>query len=558
MSKLSTQEDIQRSFRSLTIIVYQWNRLQKMNKHIFLILWIVWGDCLAISGQTTDKPNIVIILADDMGYGDLSCNNPHARIRTVHIDELAKKGMRFTAAHASSGICTPSRYTLLTGRYNWRTRIKSGGIGGAYAPPLIDSSRLTIADMLRQKGYRTACIGKWHLGLEFTTVDGKSPYFNTGSGKTNIAFDKPLLQGPNDAGFDYFFGIGGSADLPPYIYIRNREFTGHYDTIKGITKDADDLSQLFRPGPASHGYIPERILPDITTEATDFIRQQSEDTPFFLYFSLTAPHLPVAPGPAFKGKSGVSDYLAFCLEVDHTVGEIVKALKEKDLYDNTLIIFTADNGYAPYVDLELLEENGHYPSYIYRGYKADVWEGGHRIPLIAAWTGKIAPRTVTDEVVSLADWFATAAELTGFAIPDDAGEDSYSLLPLLSGKHYKRPLREATVFSSGNGRLAIQQDQWKLILCKQSEANGPWVPDKRYDSSAAQGGTPFMLFDLRADPEETNNLYNRYPEKVRQLTRLLAGYIRKGRSTKGKPQQNDRAKQWPQIKWMEDADRYIH
>lgn len=521
-------------------------------------MWFVWGGCLTILGQTTGKPNIVIILADDMGYGDLSSNNPNARISTVHIDELAKEGIRFTAAHATSGICTPSRYSLLTGRYNWRTRIKTGGIGGAYAPPLIDHSRMTIAGMLKRKGYHTACIGKWHLGLEFTTTDDKAPYFDDRTGQTNIAFDKPLLQGPNDAGFDYFFGMGGSADLPPYIYIRNREFTGSYDTIKGVVSGERDLSALFRPGPASHDYVPERILSDITDQARDFIQQQSASTPFFLYFSLSAPHLPVAPGPAFKGKSGVNDYLDFCLEVDHTVGEIVKTLKDKNLYDNTLLIFTADNGYAPYVELELLERNGHYPSYIYRGYKADVWEGGHRIPLIAKWPGKIEPRTITDEVVSLADWFATAADIVGVDIPDNAGEDSYSLLPLLLGKNYRKPLREATVFSSGNGRLAIQQDKWKLILCKQSEANGPWVPDQRYDSSAAQAGTPFMLFDLQTDPEERNNLYNRHPGKVRQLKHLLTEYIRKGRSTKGRPQQNDPAKRWPQINWMEDADRYIH
>lgn len=500
--------------------------------------------------KADNPPNIIIIFADDLGIGDVSCYNPDARIKTPHIDALAKDGMRFTAGHATSSVCTPSRYSILTGRYNWRTHLKGGVLGG-YDMPLIDSSRTTIADILQQKGYNTACIGKWHLGLEYATEDGKKAYFDFQNKQTNIRWNQPMPQTPNDLGFDYFYGISASADMPPYMYIEDRKFVTDYDTIKGDSKyTRTDMRQFFRPGPASDEIEPESFLPDFTAKAVSYIQEQTQDKPFFMYYPLTAPHKPIAPSQGFKGKTDLHTYLDFCIEVDHTVGEIVKTLKEKGLYENTMIIFTSDNGFAPYVDVKFLENHGHYPSYIYRGYKADIWEGGHRVPLIVTWPGKVQSSTISNEVVSLVDLFATTAEIVNADFEDNAGEDSYNILPVLLNEPYQGPLREATVFHSIRGEFAIQQGPWKLILCNEERAGGMWVPDKRLDSTQVQ--TPYLLYNLQEDPEELINLYDRYPEKVQELKALLSNYISNGRSSKGKPQTNDKVAKWPQISWMDE------
>lgn len=494
----------------------------------------------------SELPNIIIILADDMGYGDVSSYNPDARIETSNIDELASNGMRFTAAHTTSSVCTPSRYSLLTGRYNWRSRLKSGVLS-AYSLPLIDSPRLTVADILKQKGYHTAVIGKWHLGLEYATKDGKKAYFSTESGNTNIEWEVPFPQSPNDLGFEYFYGVAASADMAPYIYIENRKFAGRYDTIKGNAKYMNvNQEKFFRAGPASYSFDPTTILPHLKEKAVEYIQNQSTDNPFFLYFSLTAPHTPVAPSKDFSGKSNLHPYLDFCLQVDHVVGEIITALKNKNLYNNTLVIFTSDNGFAPYVDVSFLENHGHYPSYIYRGYKADIWEGGHRVPFIVQWPGHIKSQTISEEVISQVDIFATFAEIVDITYPDNVGEDSYSILPVLLGTEYPQPLREATVYSSINGEFAIQRGDWKLILCNEKQAGGTWMPDKHLGANSLIH-TPFMLYNLRLDPQEMINLYKRYPEKVAQLESLLISYIKKGRSTEGIAQDNDKVDSWNQI-----------
>ncbi|MGJ7033293.1 sulfatase family protein [Niabella hirudinis] len=526
--------------------VFLGDRILKSVVLIFAL--ILSGGSIRAQTGMEQHPNIIFILADDMGYGDISCNNPDAKIRTINIDRLAENGMRFTAAHTTSSVCTPSRYSILTGRYNWRSRLKQGVVSG-YDRPLIDASRLTLADMLKSKGYHTACIGKWHLGLEYTTKDGAAARFDPKTGKTNIEFEEPLRQTPNDLGFDYYYGIAASADMPPYMYIENRKFVQKYDRIDGDSRyTRTDMSRFFRPGPASKDITPEGILPDITARAKRYIEEQSASRPFFLYFSLTAPHKPIAPDRSFAGKTGIHGYLDFCLQVDETVGTIVNTLKKQGLYENTLIIFTSDNGFAPYVDVRFMEDHGHYPSYIYRGYKADSWEGGHRVPLVVQWPGRIAPHTITNELVSLADWFATVSSIVHTAVPDNAAEDSYNLSPLLLGKNGPRPLREAIVYHSAKGEFAIQKGSWKLILCDEKTAGGSWVPDKRYDS--LQSKTPFLLYDLETDPGETNNLYSRHPHKVKDLKALLTRYITEGRSTPGAIQQNDPAPAWPQISWM--------
>lgn len=522
--------------------------LQKQSCVASFFLFINIASFAQSSEKFFVKPNVIFILADDMGYGDISCYNPNARIQTPNIDGLADAGLRFTAGHSTSSVCTPSRYSILTGRYNWRTSLKQGVLG-AYSPPLIPSSRMTIADLFKQNGYRTACIGKWHLGLEYTTSDNKAAQFNAKDGTTNIQFDKPLKQSPNDLGFDYYYGVAASLDMPPYMYIENKKFIQRYDTIKGDPKFINkEQNRFFRPGPAARDFTPEAVLPDLTEKAKSYIEQQSKQQPFFLYFPLTAPHTPISPSASYVGKSGLHSYLDFCMQVDDVVGEIVNTLKKAGLYDNTLIVFTSDNGYAPYVDVKFLEDNGHYPSYIYRGYKADAWEGGHRVPLVIQWPAKVASHNVTNEVVSLADWYATFAAILNNKPPSNAAEDSYSLLPLLLGNKYTHPLREATVFHTIKGDFAIQKENWKLILCSEKNAGGNWVPDKRYKVPANIPADSMLLYNLEIDPEEVNNLVSRYREKAAEMKSLLKKYIKNGRSNPGKAVQNDQVKQWPQVK----------
>lgn len=485
--------------------------------------------------EQTIPPNIIYILADDLGYGDISSYNPDAAIRTKHIDGLAEKGMRFIAAHTSSSVCTPTRYSLLTGRYNWRSYLKESVLYG-YDLPLIDTGRMTTAQLLKEQGYQTACIGKWHLGLKLPTTDGEAPYFQVEQQETNIDWSGEITQGPVDLGFDYFYGISASLDMPPYLYIHNNRFVGTYDTIKAF----------HRPGPAAADFEAVNVLPEITQKAVSYISEQSAEQPFFLYFALTAPHTPIAPDSVFQGQSDLHEYLDFCLQVDHTVGQITQAVRKAGLEENTMIIFTSDNGFAPYVDKEhVMEQNGHMPSYVYRGYKADIWEGGHRVPFIVQWPGVVQPQQISDEVISLTDLIATCADITRAPLPDNAGEDSYSFLSVLQGENLKKPLREGTVYHSFKGEFAIQQGKWKLILCPGS---GGW--SQPVEGKGTEGLFPFQLYDLKNDPEEQNNLYEKNPEMVQQLKTLMTRYIREGRSTPGAPQQNDPVDQWPQVDWM--------
>jgi len=482
------------------------------------------------NSQKHSLPNIVYILADDLGYGDVSCLNRKGKIKTKNIDSIAKAGMKFTDAHSGSAVCTPTRYGVMTGRYAWRTRLKSGVLGG-WSKPLIKPDRMTVASMLKANGYNTGCVGKWHLGWEWALTNKDANTEDWMLDAKNVDFTKPITNGPTTRGFDYYFGIAGSLDMTPYVYVENDMPTAVPDRII----DGSGGQKFWRKGAISPDFEIEGVLPKITEKAVGFIERQSKDKPFFMYFPLSAPHVPLMPTKEFQGKSGLNLWGDFVLQVDWTVGQVLKALKRKGLDDNTLVILASDNGATPKADFKRLEKLGHDPSYIFRGHKGEVFEGGHRIPFIARWPGRIKPGSKSDETICLTDLMATVADIVEHKLPDNAGEDSVSILPALLSKKYKKPLREATVHHSFDGSFSIRKGKWKLELCSGS---GGWSPT-RPDTPQTKALLAVQLYDLKKDIEETTNVQDKYPEKVKELTDLLQGYVDRGRSTPGKKQTNE-------------------
>lgn len=451
------------------------------------------------------RPNIVYILADDMGYGDLGCYNAGSKIPTPYIDRLASQGVRFTDAHSPSAVCTPTRYGILTGRYCWRSRLTRGVLNG-YSPALIEPGRLTVPAMLKRQGYRTACAGKWHLGL------GSAE-------KTDYA--GPLVPGPNAAGFDYFYGIPASLDMPPYVWVENERVealpTAHTAGIR------ERRGIFWREGPMAPGFRHDGVLPRITGKALEYLRAQQAGQPFFLYLALTAPHTPWLAAPRFRGSSAAGEYGDFTAMVDDAVGRVLHALETRGLARDTLVIFTSDNG-AHWLPDEI-ERWSHRANHHLRGQKADIWEGGHRVPFIARWPGRIPAGAASAETTCLTDLMATAAEIAGFALPAGAGEDSFSMLPALLGNGSGKPIREAVVHHSGDGHFSIRQGEWKLIPVRGS---GGFTPPKVYEPKP--GEPAGELFNLADDPSERRNLYLDRPEVAARLAALLDRYRREGRS----------------------------
>jgi arylsulfatase A len=469
----------------------------------------------SVNGPSAKRPNIIFIMADDMGYGDLGCYNEKSKIPTPNMDALAAEGIRFTDAHSPSAVCTPTRYGVLTGRYCWRSRLKRGVLNG-YSPSLIDTRRMTVASLLKQHGYATACIGKWHLGL--------------GSDK-KTDFDKPLVPGPNELGFDYFYGISASLDMPPYCYIENdRPVEKPMLLIEAGKADEDGW---WRKGAIAPGFKHVEVLPKLTEKAVAYIDShagKSADKPFFMYFPLPAPHCPIAPADFVKGRSKAGGYGDYVVEVDWTVGQVVWALGRNGLAQNTLIIVTSDNGSPARTKLKrdpysIIELYGHYPSGDLRGIKADIWDGGHREPFIARWPGRIPAGTTTDELVCLTDLLATCAAIVGAELPDDAGQDSYNILPALLAQERAEPIREAVVHHSLSGMFAVRQGEWKLIL---GRGSGGFSSPRSYKPKA--GEPKGQLYNLRDDPAEAENLWSKHPEIVERLTNLLEKYKQQGHS----------------------------
>ncbi len=487
------------------------------------------------------KPNIIFIMADDMGYGDVGCYNPESKIPTPNMDRLSARGIRFRDAHAPSAVCTPTRYGVLTGRYCWRTRLREGVIGG-YGRPLIEKDRSTLASILKQSGYHTACIGKWHVGLDFQDANGDPTEF-----EDQIDFSKPVTGGPTELGFDYaYYNAGCGTCAPPYGFIENQHFVdtsfSFFDGAGAVPKGSCGQSH----GMMGKSWVTRDADRLITEKACAYIQERVHTgVPFFLYLTPNAPHEPCEKRfvPDFaRGMSAAGSRGDLVWLFDWVVGQVVEMLEKSGQLDNTLLFITSDNGALPgdfvlddhgrRVDSGtgrnefLYRSYGHKPNAAWRGYKAHIWEGGHRIPLIASWPAAVPVNTVSDEVFCLTDVMATCAAVAGAQLLDDEAEDSYDMLPvLLDRKTGDGPIREATVHHSSYGVFSIRHKRWKMVLhCQDS---GGW-PTPR--GSHPRRGMPGQLYDLADDPYEAHNLWSERPDIVGQLEQLLSRYQKSGRS----------------------------
>ncbi|MEN8117373.1 MAG: arylsulfatase [Bacteroidota bacterium] len=521
-----------------------------------VILFFILSSCT----NQKENPNIIVIYADDLGYGDVHSYNPEkGKIPTPNMDRLATEGMSFTDAHSSSAVCSPSRYTILTGRYHWRTRLQKGIIG-LYGAPLITPDRLTIGGLAKQQDYNTACIGKWHLGWNWPIQKEKRDLFF--SKQKNIiatdehraiwqeVFSQPIPGGPTAVGYDEYFGVD-VPNWPPFCFIENNRTVGipsEFGSSRLFGKN-----QASSQGPSLKDWKLEDVLLALGDRSVDFIERMAKlPNPFLLYLPLTSPHTPLSVNKEWKGKSGLGLYADLVMETDAVVGRVLDALEKSGEADNTLIIFTSDNGCAPYVGNTTLEEandttfkrwpwdrknhedmpvaaleaKGHYPSGPLRGYKSDVWEGGHRVPFIVRWPGIVKPGSLSSQLVHQADIIATIAEILSVSLPQNAGEDSFSLLPLLKGDD--NPVRENAVSASISGFPSLRLGPWKLIL---GEGSCGWSPgsDKK----------PVQLYNLANDLGEKNNLEDEFPRRVSEMKLLLEKLIDAGRSNPGPKQEND-------------------
>ncbi len=434
---------------------------------------------LSRADSAAPKPNIVFVLFDDMGYGEPTCYRPESKLKTPHIDRLAAAGMRFTDAHSAAAVCTPTRYGLLTGRYP--SRIGQYGVLETYNPPIIPEARVTVASFLKNNGYETACIGKWHLGLKWDNIQQT---------KGNVPIGSRVLSGPNQLGFDYFYG---------FTHARNIGTIIEQDKVVEHVEEVENQ-------------------PRMIAKAVEWLEKREDGKPFFLYFPMCPPHTPVVPAPEFIGKSGAEDtvkkdpkYGDWVYQGDHMLGQILDTLEKKGLAKNTLVIIAADNGASgrPYPPL--------------RGFKTQIYEGGHRVPFVASWPGKIKPGTVSDQTICLNDLIATCADILGKKLPDNAGEDSFSILPALLGTATE-PLREAIIHQQVKQQLAIRKGQWKIIFSTKGKVE---------------------LYDLKNDIGETKNIASDHPETVEKLTSLMKRYIAEGRSTPGAKQAAEPNVKWP-------------
>jgi arylsulfatase A-like enzyme len=487
---------------------------------------------MASLGQAASKPNIVVILADDLGYGDVKCLNPQGKIATPHLDALAKAGMTFTDAHSGSAVCTPTRYGLITGRYAWRTKLQQGVLGGL-SPRLIEPNRETVASLLKAAGYRTACVGKWHLGMDWDIKPGKavSPLGIEGANQVdNVNYDTPIKNGPTTVGFDRYLGIAASLDMVPYGFIENDRLTARLTERKQFPLTVGKAGGQTRLGPAAADFSAEIVLPTLVSKTCDWIAELAKDgKPFFLYMPLTAPHTPIAPRKEFAGRSGLSPYADFVMETDAAVGAVVDTLRKSGELDNTVLIFTSDNGCSPQANFPELAKLGHNPSHTFRGTKADIYEGGHRVPFFVRGPMVTKPGTTSDQLTCLTDIMRTCCAMGGANVPEEAGEDSFDFSPVLRGES-SDGLRRSIVHHSINGSFAIREGFWKLCLCPGS---GGWsAPRPGRDDQSKMPRQ--QLFDLKNDIAETTNREEQNPAIVRQLLGALNTMVANGRSTPGR------------------------
>lgn len=483
-------------------------RMNKMVKQLFTWLAVIVAtmvlpaDAEEAGKSSRVRPNVVFIMADDQGYGEAGSFNPECGIPTPGIDRLAREGMRFTDAHSASAVCTPTRYALLTGRYAWRTRLQNGVLRTGVAP-LIDESTLTVQGFLKQQGYRTACIGKWHLGFSYTLPPGTS--FTKPKGEESAApVGSRVLEGPTARGFDEFQGFHHAGEMRSWI---------EQDVVtENFESSAEMLPRL---GERSIAYILER--------------GEKKDGPFFLYIPLSSPHTPIVPTEEWKGKSGLGAYSDFVMQTDDVVKQILAALDEAELTKDTLVFFTADNGTSPHgADLPAMRKKGYDPLGGLRGSKADLWEGGHRVPFVARWPGVIEPGSTSDDAICHNNLMATMADILGVPLPDDAGVDSFSIRTLLEGQVPEAPTHPLVIHHSVSGRFAIRQGPWKLIAC---QGSGGW--------SKGDDGMPAQLYNLSTNRAEENNQITSQPDIALRLADLLEKAVEDGRTRAGPKQEND-------------------
>lgn len=503
------------------------------------------------------RPNVIIMFVDDMGYGDLSCFNEASKIATPNIDALCDTGVRFTDCHSTSALCTPSRYGLLTGRYNWRSRLKSSVLPGG-ADPLIEKGRMTMADLFKQNGYYTAAVGKWHLGMQWQRREydgseygiaeevaekkkhpGAEHFLLDGM---NIDFSKPTAYGPNDYGFDYFFGTAASLDQPPYVYIENHQATGIPSEITGVfplDRNTGSQQQLWQRGPAVKGFDFEKVVPDMHEKVLSILDEHASE-PFFLYYPIHAVHGPVLPPEEFQGKSGLNPYGDMVLYLDHLVGTMTEKLKEKGIWEDTIFVFASDNGCSGVADYPLLLSKGHNPSYVFRGMKADIYEGGHHVPAILSWPDKYREGKTCGQMTCLSDLFATFAQMLDTQLPENAAEDSFNLWPAMDADE---AVRSSVIHSSGAGCFSIRTQDWKLELCRNAGAGMHASEDQEGTSDEI----PYQLYHICGDIGEKCNVAPQQIPLCLEMTEELMRLIENGRSNDGASQENAGMDNWAQL-----------
>ncbi|MBI2477711.1 MAG: arylsulfatase [Planctomycetia bacterium] len=500
---------------------------------------LILGSASRIGYAETERPNIVYILADDLGYGDVSCYNADSKIATPHVDRLATEGMRFTDAHTPSAVCTPTRYGILTGRYCWRTRLKYRVLDG-FDPPLIDEGQLTVPGLLKQHGYATACVGKWHLGMQWTDREGQPvpavPIDRNARPRvgSDVDYTRAVSGGPIDRGFDWYFGISASLNMSPFCYIENDR------PVRLPVFDQPRIQTEFisvDEGVRSPDFSIYGVMPRLAGEAVGYIERHAKQhakQPFFLYAPLTAPHLPVVPNEEYHGTSRAGQYGDFVIETDAFVGAVLETLDRTGLADNTLVIFTSDNGglyhawdaqqaddvkyYKPSARGRYAREFGHQGNALLRGTKADIWEGGHRVPFVVRWPGKTPRGAVSKELIELTDLLATCAAIVDAKLPEGMGEDSRNALPALLTAQPAEPVRDFAIHHSLWGTFAVRQGRWKMIP---QRGSGGFTFPKELDP-AQVGGPLGQLYDLTHDPAETQNVWDDNPDVVVRLAELLA------------------------------------
>ncbi len=524
----------------------------KLNKIVAISILLVFAMSIISVAQKQKspgkRPNVLFILADDMGIGDVSGLNPDSKISTPNIDKLIHQGMTFTDAHTASAVCTPTRYGIITGRYPWRTKLKKGVVDG-YSKTIITNEVETVPELLKRNGYQTAMIGKWHLGWNWVIKneetlerDKKIPDYKFAAGVENMVdFTKPFSAGPTDRGFDYFFGINASLDFPPYTFMENNKVTvlptetfkaqGPDKSKPDWKKDLVRKQRMQRKGVKAPNFDAGETLLKLTEHTVKYINETNNKKPFFLYVAFTAPHTPVLPRKDFVGTSKAAAYGDFTQELDWSVGQIIKALKEKGIEENTIIIFTADNGASRIsFPVEFEAKYNHKPSRELKGRKGSLNEGGHRVPFVVQWKDKIAPNSSCSATICLNDLYATCAAIVGEKQKENQGVDSFSILGLLKGdSDYKRP---STIYSDFGGRYAIRKGDYKLIM----------NPSEKKRS----------LFNLSNDIRETNNLYGKrgYEKVEKELTAEITSVILNGRSTNGKKLKNEGSRKWDALYWI--------